>query len=211
VALLHFLKRLQKKYSLKLYAAWLDHGLQTRRETEKCRRIVEAHCRALEIPLITKAVSVKASAKKYKLSLEEAGREERYRFFSQVAAKQRAQKIATAHTLDDQAETILLRMIRGAGPKGLAGIPAKRPHGRHTIIRPLIECEKKDILGFLKDAKLPYWTDPSNRNTRFTRNRVRHVLLPLLEKQFNPNIKRTLARQSVLLTPLPNRAIIHKH
>ena len=106
------------------------------------------------------------------------GRIERYSFFEEIAAKNRSNKIVTAHTLDDQAETMLLRLLRGSGVKGLIGIPYKRQQGKFQVVRPFLSTEKKAILTFLKENRLSYLQDKTNKDISFTRNRIRHRLLP---------------------------------
>ena len=192
MALLALLAKLRKKYRLKLYIAHLNHGL-LKRESRQYQDLVRKISEKLGIPFYCKRVELKKLAKANKRSIEEMGRMERYRFFEEIARKTRAQKIVTAHTLDDQAETMLLRLLRGTGLKGLIGIPYKRTHGQFEIIRPLLSCEKKTILLFLKENRTPYLNDKTNRDTIFTRNRVRHQLLPTLQKFYNPQIKQSLA------------------
>ncbi len=192
VGLLYILCKMRRKYNLKLSAAHLSHGLlktQSRYHLALVRKISNA----LELPFYSKEVRLKSIAAKTGRSLEEAGRIERYRFFTETAAKIHARKIVTAHTLDDQAETVLMRLLRGTGVRGLAGIPYKRREGECTIIRPLLDCSKKDVLLFLKKHKILYAIDKTNRNLDFTRNRVRHYLLPALERDFNPRIRESLA------------------
>ena len=191
-ALLLVLSMLRKKHNLRLAAAHLNHGLQGVRSQQFERR-AEKTCALLEIPFYSKKVSIGSIAKKNGRGLEETGRIERYRFFSQVAKKVGACKIATAHTLDDQAETMLLRILRGSGLRGLSAIPFKRQDGHLTVIRPLLLCNKKELLAALKEARLAYVEDLSNRKDRFTRNRVRRRLLPFLEKSFNPRMKEALS------------------
>src|ERR1700687_4495729 len=128
-------------------------------------------------------------------NLEARARAERYAFLAQVADQRRCAKIATGHTLDDQAETILMRLLRGTGWDGLRGI---RPVRDGRIIRPLIACARGDILAFLAEQRLPFCEDSSNRDRRFLRNRVRHEVLPLLET-INPKVKRTLASSAEIV------------
>lgn len=191
LALLELLCKLRRKYALRLYVAHLDHGLQ--KNHRLVRSIAQQAAERHHLPFYTKQVKIRELAKKNKLSLEDAGRVERYRFFESVAKKARADKIATAHTLDDQAETMLMRLIRGSGLRGLAGIPYKRTHGRLHIVRPLLDCPKKDLILFLKNKRLAFIDDPMNKDSIFLRNRVRHDLLPLLSRRFNPQIKQALA------------------
>lgn len=196
VALLWLLLKLRKKYSLKIAVAHLDHGFFPK-ESKRFLSFVQKISRRLNLPLYSKNVPVRQLAKKRNESLEEAGRNERYKFFEEIAVKLKA-KIVTAHTLDDQAETLLMRIFRGTGLKGLAGIPAKRKQGRCEIIRPLLDCQKKNLLAFLKENHIQHCADKSNKSGRFTRNRIRNNFLPKISRQFNPNIKQNLSSLSVI-------------
>lgn len=189
-ALLYALSKLRRRYNLEIFAGHLDHGLQTgsARMAARAKKI----SRQLDIPFHFKKVNVSALAKRSGRSIEEEGRIARYRFLSDMARRTGSSKIATAHTLDDQAETVLLRLIRGSGLKGLGAIPFKRPEGKFQVIRPLLLCSKKEIVAALKEAGISFVQDPTNRRENFTRNRVRRRLLPLLEKSFNPQIKEAL-------------------
>ena len=191
-ALLFLLSVLRRKYDLKLSAAHLNHGLQ-KKDGKVYHRLARKIAIQLGIPFYSKTISLRALAKRHKRSLEEMGRLERYLFFKEVANKARADKIVTAHTLDEQAETVLLRMLRGSGLRGLLGIPWKRRDGQKIIIRPLLSTPKESLLIFLKENHIAYAQDKTNRDILFTRNRVRHRLLPLLEKEFNPKIKESLS------------------
>lgn len=132
-------------------------------------------------------------------NLEEKSREARYRFFTQMAKKHRLDCIATAHTLNDQAETVMLRLLRGAGPSGLAGIaPAVRTGYGVAVVRPLIEIERPDIEAWLGERGLAWREDSSNASLEFDRNRVRHQLLPMLGREFNPAVTRLLGRVAEL-------------
>jgi tRNA(Ile)-lysidine synthase len=126
-------------------------------------------------------------------SLEDAARRLRYGFLTSVAREARAQAIATGHTLDDQAETVLMRVLRGAGPWGLAGIPPGRSHAGVRIVRPLIETPRAAVEAWLGAAGVEWREDATNRDQAMLRNRIRGVLIPLLEG-YNPSIRRTLAR-----------------
>lgn len=191
-ALLLALSKLKRKYGLHLVAAHLNHGLQATRSDTFARQTRSA-CAKLGIPFYSKKISAGKLSKKYGKSVEETGRIERYKFFLEIAAKTRSPKIATAHTLDDQAETVLLRMLRGSGLRGLGGIPFKRKEGKATVIRPLLLCKKKDLQKALKESGIPFSQDPTNQNAVFTRNRVRKELLPFLERSFNPSVKEALS------------------
>ncbi|MCI0331493.1 MAG: tRNA lysidine(34) synthetase TilS [candidate division Zixibacteria bacterium] len=186
VALLFALRALSKDLKLKLGVAHLNHKL--RPEAGKDAALLKKLSHELKLSFFYSKVDTKRVAKENKWSLEEAGRNLRYEFFEQVAKDEKFDKIATAHTADDVAETVLLQLIRGSG--GPTGIPAQRGE----IIRPILWAARKDVLTFLKQKKLSYRTDPSNKGKKFARNRVRNQLLPLLEKEFNPQIRSALIR-----------------
>ena len=126
-------------------------------------------------------------------SLEDAARRLRYAFLTSVARAEGAQAIATGHTLDDQAETVLMRLLRGAGPWGLSGIPPVRTHAGLRLIRPLLEVPRAAVEASLRAAGVSWREDATNRDHAMLRNRVRGVLLPSLEG-YNPHVRRTLAR-----------------
>ncbi|MEQ8790370.1 MAG: tRNA lysidine(34) synthetase TilS [Pirellulaceae bacterium] len=127
--------------------------------------------------------------------LEAAARDRRYEFLIETARNVGARYVATAHTADDQVETILHRILRGAGPSGLAGIPRLRTLcDGVTLIRPLLEVTRAEVLEYLTRLGQPYRQDASNRDPRFTRNRLRHELLPLLRAQYNPRVDDGLLR-----------------
>ena len=191
VALAHFLCLWKRKYRLTLAAAHVHHGLSD--QNDRALRLSRETARKLGLPFYAKKIRVRALAKRRRLSLEEAGREARYAFFSSLLRRLGMNKLATGHTRDDQAETVLMWVIRGCGPRGLSGIPARRALGRAEVIRPLLDCPKQDLLLFLNESGIRFQTDRSNRSARFTRNRVRHELLPWIEKNLNPSIRDTLA------------------
>ena len=191
-ALFLSLLKLRKKYGLKLFLAHLNHGLSVKKGLE-FERFSEKLAHRFEVPFFKKRVNLKKLSRKNHRTLEEMGRIERYLFFGEVAKKMCAEKIATAHTLDDQAETVLMRVARGTGLKGLAGIPAKRNENGRILIRPFIGISKKEILRFLKESNEPFCQDPSNQRDFFSRNRVRNNLLPWIEKNLNPQIRESLS------------------
>ena len=127
--------------------------------------------------------------------LEASARKARYQFLRETADRLGARYVATGHTADDQVETILHRVVRGTGIAGLAGMARARPlSGATTLIRPVLAFRREEVLAYLDDLRQPFRTDASNRDTRLTRNRIRHELLPLLAEKFNPEIDRALLR-----------------
>jgi tRNA(Ile)-lysidine synthase len=170
-------------------AAHLNHQLRDRASDED-----EAFCvrRASDwgLPIRTARVDVLALAKAEHRSIEDAARLARYRFLDEAARQLGADRIASGHTRDDQAETLLLRLVRGAGPRGLAGIFPRA--GR--VVRPLLDVERHDILEYLKLERIEYRQDESNNDLRFARNRIRHELLPVLKEKGSARIVAHLAR-----------------
>jgi len=197
VALLHLLYQLRYKYTLNLYLAHVNHGLRGKAsdtDEEFVRRLAEK----LGIPIFVKRADVMKFARQKGLSLEGAARLARYEFFEGFAEKYQLDKIATGHSLNDQAETVLMRFLRGAGPTGLSGIPIKRG----KIIRPLLEISREEILQYLNQDKIKFRIDKTNLRSDFLRNRIRNNLLPLLLKEYNPNLIEGLGRTAAIFSEL---------
>lgn len=191
VALVYLLNKLKKKWQLYLHLAHLNHMIR-KDEAERDSVFVENLAKRLNFPLTCESIKVEDFAKEEKLSLEEAARKVRYDFLLKVAKINCASKVALAHNQDDQAETVLMRFLRGSGISGLRGIPAKRQLGDCLIIRPLLEVNRKQIMHFLKAKNISFRIDSSNLKNLYFRNRIRNQLLPSLEKDFNPNIREML-------------------
>ncbi|MBQ9914694.1 MAG: tRNA lysidine(34) synthetase TilS, partial [Clostridia bacterium] len=188
--LLEALFRLREEFDIILSAAHLHHGLRgaaADRDADFCQSL----CREKGIPFYGKKVDVKALAEEKGMSLEEAGRYARYAFFAELQREQDICRIATAHHADDNIETVLMRLIRGTGPKGLAGIPYRNG----AVIRPLLDVSRKEIESFLSDIGQTFCTDESNFEEAFTRNKIRNSLLPTIEKEFNPNFRASFQEQ----------------
>jgi len=195
VALLHILFRLREEYSLSLQVAHLNHQLRGE-ESELDVQFVKEFVRKLDLPLHIESKDVAKFAQEKGLSLEEGAREFRYQFLDRVASQIGIKRIATGHTKTDQAETVLLRLLRGAGWKGLCGIPPVRDS---KIIRPLIEVERREIEEYLGEEKLSFRFDSSNILKNHLRNRIRLRLIPLLQKEYSPKIVEILARTAALI------------
>ena len=191
VAMIYLLSRLKAKWRLSLQLAHLNHMLRNG-EAEEDSVFVQKLAKKLKLPLICENIRVREFAKAQKLSLEEAARNLRYSFFSKVAKLKHASKVALGHNRDDQAETVLMRFLRGSGISGLRGMPVKRELATCLIIRPLIEVSRKEIIRFLAAHGICYRSDSSNLENLYFRNRVRNKLIPSLEKEFNPNIREIL-------------------
>ncbi|MCG0239179.1 MAG: tRNA lysidine(34) synthetase TilS [Firmicutes bacterium] len=190
------LARLAPEWGFSLHLFHLHHGLRGEAADEDARW-VEALAASLGLPCTIRRVDVRALAQAEGKGLEAAGRQARYQELARLAGEVGANRVATGHTRDDQAETVLLRLLRGTGPGGLAGIRPVRPLGPPappgtTVIRPLLEVSRRETEAFCAAAGIvPRW-DATNLTPDFTRNRVRHELLPLL-RQFNPAIVDRLA------------------
>lgn len=193
VALAHVLRALEKRGDLRLTAiAHVNHQLRLEANSD------EEHCRLLahelSVPFIVEQLDVRARAASRKVSVEAAAHDARYAFFERVRAEQDADLVALGHTKDDQAETLLLRLTRGAGAKGLGGM-----HPRSgSVVRPLVDCRRAELRAFLDTNHVSYVHDLSNDDVSIPRNRVRAELLPLLESRFNPRIVDALSRASEL-------------
>lgn len=183
-----------KKLNFEIVVAHINHGI--RKEADEETKYVENFCREKGIECFIKKEKVEEIAKKQKIGTEEAGRKLRYGFFEEIAKKVNANKIATAHSANDNAETVLMNLIRGSGTSGLKGIEAIRDN---KYIRPLIECTRKEIEEYCKINELEPKLDKSNDENIYTRNKVRNILLPLIENEFNPNIVSSLNRMSQIV------------
>lgn len=194
VCLLHVLKQLQDEYNLSLHIAHLNHGFRGE-EAEEDAKFVQDMGESLGIPVIAEFSDVPAYARERRLSKQEAAREVRYRFFSAAADKTGSDRIALGHTADDQAETFLMRLLRGSGSHGLSGIPPVR----EKIVRPLIGVFREEIREYLSENDIRYRTDSSNLTPVYLRNKIRLELIPLLAKEYNPNIMDTIIRSLNIL------------
>jgi len=195
MALLQVLAQLAPTLDLFLVVAHVDHGLRPA-EAEAEARLVREAAHRLGLACECGRLEVAASAREQGLSREHAARNLRYGFLVEVAARYRATKIAVAHTADDQAEEILLRLIRGTGRAGLAGMARLRDG---LVVRPFLEIAKAEILRYLAAENIPYCLDSSNRQRIYLRNRIRLDLLPYLREHFNPNIGNSLRETAAIL------------
>jgi tRNA(Ile)-lysidine synthase len=186
VALLHLLHRFAARRSIDLTVAHLDHAL--RRGSSADRAFVVRLAESLGHPATAERRDVRAARRKGE-SPEEAARRVRREFLVETARACGASLIATGHTLDDQAETILMRLARGAGPSALA---AMAPAGPGPFVRPLLGIERADLRAWLRRRRLRFREDPSNASLAFDRNRVRHLVVPALAKAMNPRAARHL-------------------
>jgi tRNA(Ile)-lysidine synthase len=195
MSLLDILSVLREEYDLVLIPAHLNHGFRGR-EAEEDLAFCEEVAGRYGFDLVSESVDLPALIREEGLSPQAAAREVRYDFFVRTAAANSASKIALGHHADDQAETQLMRLLRGAGTRGLAGIPIQREPG---IIRPLLHVAREEILLYLKERKISYRNDSSNQKEIYLRNRIRKELIPLLKEKYNPNLVEDLLRTAEIL------------
>lgn len=192
MCLLNILKNLRPKFNIELFVAHINHMI--REEAASETEYVKKYCEKNNIKCFIKRANVLEMAKEQKKGTEEMGRIVRYDFFEYVANEVSADKIAIAHTENDNAETILMNLMRGASLEGLKGIEPIR--GKY--IRPLIECNREEIEKYCEINKLDPKFDKTNNDNTYTRNKIRNLLIPYIKKEFNPNIIETLNRLAVL-------------
>ena len=193
VALLDAIVTLQESRGVRAIAAHLDHGLRPDSADDAgfCRSLSER----LGVTFRSAVADVRARAASERGGIEQAARRERYEFLYAVRRETGAAAIAVAHTRDDQAETLLLRLLRGAGATGLGGMRPRR--GR--IVRPLLGVSRAEVRAHLRARGLGWREDPTNTDLKRVRNRIRHELMPYLEARFNPALREGLARTAGLL------------
>ncbi len=186
VALLRFLAALRPQFGWDLVVCHIHHGLRGA-EADRDECFVRALAEQLGLPCAVSRIDAAALALRDHISVEEAGRTARYAFFAQTAGE--GGRIATAHTLDDSIETVLMNLVRGTGLRGLCGIPRIRGN----IVRPLLDCTRAEVEDYLGTLGQPYCTDSTNLTDDYTRNRIRHDILPRL-CELNPNFPGAMAR-----------------
>ena len=188
--------RQEEKNKLKfdIVVAHINHMI--REEAKEDEEYVKKFCEEKNIEFYSKSIDIQEFANNNKIGTEEAGRIARYKFFDEILEKTNSNKIAIAHNKNDNAETIIMNVIRGSGVSGLKGIEAKR--GKY--IRPLIECERFEIEEYCKEKELQPRIDKTNFENEYTRNKIRNVVIPYIKQEFNPNIIETLNRLSELVS-----------
>ena len=186
VALLRFLAQVSGQFGWRLTVCHVHHGLRGT-EADRDEQFVRELAGQLGLPYAVRHIDAAALALENHLSVEEAGRDARYAFFAETAGE--GGRIATAHTLDDTIETVLMNLIRGTGLHGLCGIPRIRGN----IVRPLLDVTRAEVEEYLALLGQPYCTDSTNLSDDYTRNRVRHDILPRL-RELNPNFTGAMAR-----------------
>ena len=199
VALLNILLELGSNAGLKIGIAHLNHSLRGKESDDEAEFVAQI-AKNFNLPCYIIKVDVEKYKHKHRLSMEEAARRARYNFFFDLAEKEKYNKIALGHNYNDNAELILMNIFRGSGSLGIAGIPPVRSVSISEsadlkyIIRPLINLPRFRIVEFLTTKKIKYVTDSSNYDTKYLRNKIRHNLIPLLEKEYNPEIVKSLCR-----------------
>ena len=196
VALLLTLHASRESLGIGLSAVHIHHGLRGA-EADTDQRFVEDLCTRLNIPLHLHHASVPDRVTQTRETIEEAARNLRYDFFSTLLADGQADAVLTAHTLDDQAETVLMKLLRGAWTEGLSAIHPVLTLPKGKILRPFLHTLRADIESFLTSTHQPWRDDSTNTDTAFTRNRIRHELLPQL-RTYNPNLDQILANLAEL-------------
>ena len=191
MCLLNILNQLKNKLNIKLFVAHINHMI--REEAQEETEYVKEFCKKIGIECFVKYVDVISKSNAEKIGTEEAGRKARYSFFEEIRQKVNANKIATAHNSNDNAETVLMNIIRGAGTTGLKGI---EPIRDNKFIRPIIECERTEIEDYCKKENLQPRIDKSNFENIYTRNKIRNILIPQIKSDFNPNIVEALGKLS---------------
>ena len=193
LALLHVLYCLRNKYALSLWVAHLNHQIRGQTADDD-QAYVGKVASGLNLEYISGSVDVRGLARRHGGGLEQAARKARYQFLEKTAERLSLTRIAVGHTASDQAETVLMRLIRGSGVEGLAGIPPVRG----VIVRPLIEVYRQDTVEYCRSKYLAPRLDESNQDSRFLRNRLRSDLVPHLGKAYNPRIVSALCRTAEL-------------
>ncbi len=199
VCLLYVLNSMATEKDLTLNIIHFNHNLR-KRESDKEEEFMRGVSDKLNIPIIIQQLDVMKHMEENKLGIEEAARNLRYAELTKLVGKLGINKVAMGHTASDQAETVLMRILRGTGPEGLSGIPAVRPLTEDVkIIRPLINIFKYDIVGFLQDNRISFCIDTSNNKPIYFRNKVRLKLLPYLERHFDVDVARKLLNVSDII------------
>lgn len=196
LVLLHILRRLSIAHRWRLAVAHFNHQLRGR-ASDADETLVRHAAAALKLPFVAGRADVKAFARRSKLSLEMAARKLRHEFLARAARRRKMAVVALAHHADDQVELFFLRLLRGAGGEGLAGMKWQSPSPADpeiALIRPLLDCSKPELLAFGRENKIRFREDATNFSNDFLRNRVRHELLPLLRKKYQPGLNQAVLR-----------------
>ena len=193
MCLLHILNEIKNEFGFEIVVAHINHMI--REEADEETKYVEDFCKKINVDCFVKKVDVIEKSNEEKIGTEEAGRKVRYVFFEEILNKVGANKIATAHNANDNAETVLMNIIRGTGTSGLKGI---EPIRDNKFIRPIIECERAEIEEYCELQKLNPKIDKSNFENVYTRNKIRNIIIPEIKKEINPNVVNSLNKLSNL-------------
>src|SRR5271170_7471745 len=196
MALLHALENLSAKPKWKMVVAHFNHRLRGR-ASDADEKLVRQTAAKMELPVVVENADVKSFAKKSKLSIEMAARKLRHEFFVRAAREKKIKTIALAHHADDQVELFFLRLLRGSGGEGLSGMKWKSPSPADktiSLVRPLLDFSKAELTQFARENKIHFRDDATNLSSDFLRNRVRNELLPLLQKNYQPSLNKTVLR-----------------
>ncbi|MBI2618876.1 MAG: tRNA lysidine(34) synthetase TilS [Ignavibacteriales bacterium] len=199
MVMLDIFRRISPRWGLVLTVAHLNHALRGE-ESDGDEWFVRATAGRLGVPFISERADVGAYQKSHGISKQEAARELRYAFFERTRVSAHAAVVATAHQADDNAETVLMNAVRGAGIRGLIGIPIRREGG--SIIRPLLFARRTEIEQYAREQRIEFREDSSNRSLESTRNSIRHVILPSLNRDFHTDAIQSLNRISSLMRSL---------
>jgi tRNA(Ile)-lysidine synthase len=196
MVLLHALALLTNKICSQIVVAHFNHQLRGR-SSDADEKLVRKTAAALKLPIVAGRADVKSFAKKSGLSIEMAARKLRHEFFARIARQRKIPTVALAHHADDQIELFFLRLLRGAGGEGLAGMKWRSPSPadkKITLVRPLLGLTKTGLLHFARENKIHFREDATNASTGFFRNRIRNELLPLLQKRYQPGLAKSVLR-----------------
>ena len=196
MVLLCVLHLLAPKYRWRISVAHFNHRLRGR-ASDADERLVRKTAAGAELPIVVGSADVKAFAAKSKLSLEMAARKLRHEFLARAARKRKIKAIALAHHADDQVELFFLRLLRGAGGEGLAGMKWRSPSPADktiSLVRPLLGGSKGELAEFARENKIRFRDDATNLTSDFLRNRIRNELLPLLRKNYQPGLDKAVLR-----------------
>ena len=190
ITMLDILRQIREEFDFEIVVAHINHMI--RKEAIQDEEYVKKYCEKNSIEFFVKRIDVMSVANNRKIGTEEAGRFVRYEFFDEILKQTESNKIAIAHNKNDKVETIIMHLLRGSGLSGLKGIEPIR----ENVIRPLIECERKEIEKYCDENRLEPRIDKTNFENDYTRNKIRNIVIPYIEKELNPNIIETIDRLS---------------
>ena len=192
--MLDILKKLKEQLGIQIVVAHINHMI--RPEAGEEEQFVKEFCEKIDVEFYSKRIEVEKYANNNKIGLEEAGRKVRYEFFEEICNQVGANKIAIAHNKNDKIETMIMHVLRGSGVSGLQGIQPKT----NKIIRPIIEITRENIEKYCAEQNLEPRIDKSNFENIYTRNKIRNIVIPYIQEEFNPNFLETMARLSEVIT-----------